>query len=147
MQLTKTTTRAFAASLALVAAGGTIAGAAVFHLPILGFGRADAASANGRAAAAKRPLRSLDKAQPKVIVKTRYVDVIVHVPHRRARRAPPGRRARSAVGCTYPAIGAVERAPTTRDREPPSPSPPTTTTIAVDHDDDRRSHDDDGEHE
>ena len=39
---TKTTIRAFAASIAFVAAGATLAGAAVFHLPVLGFGSASA---------------------------------------------------------------------------------------------------------
>jgi hypothetical protein len=74
--LTKTTTRAIAFSIALVAAGATVAGAAVFQLPILGFGRA---AAGATAAPARRPVAP-HKIRPNVIVKTRIVDDIVHRP-------------------------------------------------------------------
>src|SRR4051794_10594294 len=42
LHLNRTTTRALAASVAMVAAGGTVAGAAVFHIPVLGFGAVNA---------------------------------------------------------------------------------------------------------
>jgi hypothetical protein len=78
MPLTKTTTRAFAASIAFVAAGATVAGAAVFHLPVLGFGPASAATRPlpGRRAVAVEPR----KTEPVKIVRTRYVDDVVHRP-------------------------------------------------------------------
>ncbi|HTL87658.1 MAG TPA: hypothetical protein VL856_20915 [Acidimicrobiia bacterium] len=78
MPLTQTTTRALAASIAVVAAGATIAGAAVFHLPVFGFGSTSAANA------ATAPVRSAptttNAVAPIKVVRTRYVDDIVHRP-------------------------------------------------------------------
>jgi hypothetical protein len=112
--LTKTTTRAFAASLVMVAAGGTIAGAAVFHLPILGLGRADVASASAAPVAKRAVPVAPKKVHPKVIVKTRYADQIVHVP------AP------SVASSATPVAAAVTSAPA----QPPAPSPDPVGTIA-----------------
>jgi hypothetical protein len=90
---TKTTTRALAASIALVAAGATVAAAAVFQLPILGFGHASIAAASAVPARAVVQ-RSVE---PKVIVKVRYVDDIVH------RRAPASTNAlRSSQKTAFP---------------------------------------------
>jgi hypothetical protein len=97
---TKTTTRALAASVALVAAGATVAGAAVFQLPILGFGRANVASATTTAARPK-PALVVRKVKPKVVVKTRYVVDIVH------RRAP----ARAANMQAAPVYASTASAP------------------------------------
>lgn len=79
MRFTKSTTRALAASVAFVAAGATVAGAAVFQLPILGFGRADLASATASPAGSRPALPVVrPPAKAEVIVKSRYVDDIVH---------------------------------------------------------------------
>jgi len=74
--LTKSTIRALAASIALVAAGGTVAAAAVFQLPILGFAQAPASAAvsPGATPVVTRP------AAPVKVVRTRYVYDIVHRP-------------------------------------------------------------------
>ena len=76
MPLTKSTIRALAASIALVAAGATVAAAAVFQLPILGFAQAHASAAvsPGGTHVVTRP------AAPVKIVRTRYVYDIVHRP-------------------------------------------------------------------
>jgi hypothetical protein len=79
MFFTKTKTRALAASVAFVAAGATVAGAAVFQLPILGFGRAQVASATATPVDAKPAVTVVRrKIEPKVVVRTRYVTDIVH---------------------------------------------------------------------
>ncbi len=97
--LNKTTTRALAASIAFVAAGTTVAGVAVFHLPVLGFGRAAAASA------ATAPVRSghtvIRKVAPIKVVRTRYVDDIVHRPAPTS--AYPMMRAVAATSAPRPA--------------------------------------------
>ncbi len=81
MSLTTTSVRALAASIAIVASGATFAGAAVFHLPILGFGRTGVASAAAPATTAATIAKPLaHKVRPKVIVKTRVVTDIVHRP-------------------------------------------------------------------
>jgi hypothetical protein len=86
--LSKTTTRAFAASIAFVAAGATVAGAAVLHLPVLGFGPAPAATPTPLAV--RRVLAvEPEKVAPVKIVRTRYVDDVVRRPTPvRAYRAP-----------------------------------------------------------
>jgi hypothetical protein len=73
-----TTTRAIAASAAIIAASGTVAGAAVFHVPILGFGRAEIAAATVEPPTNRTPARAPMHSSSRVIVKTRYVDDIVH---------------------------------------------------------------------
>ncbi|HEY5011369.1 MAG TPA: hypothetical protein VIK61_01525, partial [Acidimicrobiia bacterium] len=133
MPLNRTTTRALAASVALVAAGGTVAGAAVFHIPVLGFGASNAGATATQFAqvAAVRP-RAATKVMPRRVVKTRYVDQIVH-----HQSAWSGSSATTAAS-TAPAPAAtaapshVEQAPTstppTMDpnppAEPPSAEPP-----------------------
>ena len=142
MQLTKTTTRAFAASLALVAAGGTIAGAAVFHLPILGLGRADAASAKV-APTAPKAAPVAHKAHRKVIVKTRYADVIVHVP------APSVSGAAGALSAPPSAARSLQSVPSSAPYNPgPRVSEPvfTTTTTSGSTTPTVGSYHDDGEH-
>lgn len=120
MPLTKTTTRAFAASLAMVAAGGTIAGAAVFHLPILGLGRADVASANASPAVKRAAPVARKKVRAKVIVKTRYADEIVHVPTTSG--APP-------AAATAPAFAAPASQPSSTDPVGVVAEPDETTTL------------------
>ena len=78
MPLDRKTARALAASLALVAAGGTVAGAAVFHLPVLGFGPANADATARPVAGVSLP--KAKKTAPVRVVKTRFVDQIVHKP-------------------------------------------------------------------
>jgi hypothetical protein len=91
MPLKTSTTRALAASLAFVAAGATVAGAAVFHLPVLGFGRAPSA----HAAVPVTPVAAR-KVVPRKVVRTRIVTDIVHRP------APPSAApARARGGANY----------------------------------------------
>jgi hypothetical protein len=111
---TKTTTRALAASVALVAAGATVAAAAVFELPILGFGRATVASASAVPARAVAVHR---RVKPKVIVKVRYVDDVVHRP------APVGTDTGSVLMTASPPA-------TVTFVSAPVPTPVVPTTIA-----------------
>jgi hypothetical protein len=112
---TKTTTRALAASIALVAAGATVAAAAVFQLPILGFGHATVASAS---AVPARVVVVRRRVEPKVIVKVRYVDDIVH------RRAPVET---NAIGSSQ--MTAFQPEPVA-SVSAPMPTPAVPTTIA-----------------
>jgi hypothetical protein len=92
--LTKTTIRALAASIAFIAAGATLAGAAVFHLPVLGFHSASVASATPPST--PRALTAHRKIAPRKIVRIRYVDIVVHRP------APPyTRTTTAAIATTY----------------------------------------------
>jgi len=75
MPLKTSTTRALAASIAFAAAGATCASAAVFHLPVLGFGRAP----KSHVAAPVIPVVAR-KVEPRKIVRTRIVTDIVHRP-------------------------------------------------------------------
>ncbi len=123
MPFTQTTVRALAASAVLVAAGGTVAGAAVLHAPILGFGRAEAASANAAPASATPGVPGVErKVRPRVVVKTRYADEIVHRPaassYARPASAPSSAQ---EVWSSAPS----ETAPTTTS--PTTASSPTTT--------------------
>ena len=125
--LTKTTIRALAASIALVAAGATVAGAAVFQLPILGFAQARpcrAAVSPGGTHVVTRP------AAPVKIVRTRYVDDIVHRPAPAtaypavrvvAATAPPPRRWSPRSRC----LPRLRRAVGAQPRQ--SPGPPSAT--------------------
>jgi len=144
VQLTKTTTRAFAASLAMVAAGGTIAGAAVFHLPILGINGA-AASANSTPHTAEPAAAAAhNKAHRRVVVKTRFADVVVHVP------APSSGTVAAAADVTAPSGPAptMEPAPSTGSHDSGStisePQPTTTTSVATPTT--MGGHDDGGDH-
>lgn len=132
MHFTKTTIRALAASAVLVAAGSTVAGAAAFHLPILGFGAAPAsasptpASVKPAAPAARRAVR------PRKIVKTRYVDDIVHRPA--AVSASPSRAAVGTAPTVAPMTASTSVPPPTVTIDPsttsttaPTVAPPTTT--------------------
>ena len=76
MPFNKTTARAFAASIAFVIAGATLAGAAVFHLPVLGFSSASASAAR----APVRKVLAAHKVTPRRVVRIRYVDDVVHRP-------------------------------------------------------------------
>jgi hypothetical protein len=81
VSLTTSSVRALAASIAIVASGATFAGAAVFHLPVLGFGRTGVASAAAPATTAATIAKPrVHKVRPKVIVKTKIVTDIVHRP-------------------------------------------------------------------
>lgn len=109
MHLTKSTTRALAASVVFVAAGATVAGAAVFQLPILGFGPANVASASASTPHVRPPVAAVPrKVAPKVVVKTRYVDDVVH------RRAPE----RAYPAPTAPGANLAAAAPATRPIDP-----------------------------
>ena len=123
MHLNRTTTRALAASVALVAAGGTVAGAAVFHIPVLGFGAVNA-GATGQVAqvanvASEKPIA------PRRVVKTRFVDQIVH--HQAA--ASHSRGYSSAPSATVAAQSGAPMSPSTtaETTPPPSTNPPVTT--------------------
>jgi hypothetical protein len=78
MTLTKTTTRALAASVAIVSAGAMLAGAAVFHLPVLGF-HSVAAASEPQAHGYEHPV-ARHAVRPIAVVRVRYVDDIVHRP-------------------------------------------------------------------
>jgi hypothetical protein len=134
VHFTKTTTRALAVSVALVASGGTVAGAAVFHLPILGFGRTAVAAADTKSVTAARPAAAVHrKVQPRTVVKTRYVEDVVHIPAPVAAYSatPP-----TALAATTPANVAPVSAPATAPQPLPSatiaPAPVTTTTPSSD---------------
>lgn len=140
MTFSKTTVRAFAASVALVAAGGTVAGAAVFHWPILGFGRESVASASDVTRSAVRTVAAR-KPSPRVIVKTRYVDDVVH------RRAPspayaPTPPATAAVAVVAPAAAVTSTSSSTPTTLAPSSTtvPPTTVPYVDDEGHDRGDH-------
>ncbi len=132
MTLSRTTVRALAASVVFVAAGATVAAAAVFHLPVLGFGPAPSA-----AAASATPVAAVrDAVTPRKVYKTRYVDDVVHAP---AATTPPSssRGYRSAPGATAaaptaaPVTGATAPAPSTSTTGAPTPKAPTTTQAPV----------------
>jgi hypothetical protein len=97
--LSTTTTRALAASLALVAAGATFAGTAAFHLPVLGF------TQPARAALAAREPRPVQvrrlRPKPVRVVRTRVVTDVVHRP------APTPVSAPVAVVSPVPVAAAV----------------------------------------
>ena len=122
MPLNRTTTRALAASVALVAAGGTVAGAAVFHLPILGFGAANAGASSAvvRTVADVRPAA---KIAPIRVVRTRYVDQIVHQ-HRGA--------AASRATAPQPSAPVAAASPTAAPTTPPTSTDPVTNPPVVD---------------
>jgi hypothetical protein len=119
--LNRTTIRALAASVAMLAAGGTVAAAAVFHIPVLGFGAASAGASANRIeqAAAVRPAKPV---APIRVVKTRYVDQIVHhqmaAPAAFAPTAPPATAAPAPMAAR---ATAVTTAPVTA---PPVTQPP-----------------------
>ncbi len=117
MSFTKTTTRALAASIAIVAAGATVAAAAVFQLPILGFGSPAVASAS---ATPVKPTTTVAprKVVPRIIVKTRYVDDIVH------RRAVASARVPAP---SYTPLASTVRSATTLT----APAPRTSTVPAA----------------
>jgi hypothetical protein len=110
VSFTKTTARALAAAIAFVIAGGTVAGAAVFHLPILGFGPAPVA----RTTVAPLTTPTTRKVQPRVVERTRFVDEVVHRPAPR------------------PTLDAdVSSAPTEQPRDETAVQPPTTAAPAA----------------
>jgi hypothetical protein len=142
--LTKTTTRAFAASLAMVAAGGTIAGAAVFHLPILGINGA-AASTNVAPHTAQAAAAAPKTAHRKVVVKTRVANVIVHVP------APTVGSVSGAATWSAPSSASSSMQPESSTgphvSEPQASAPESTTTTSVSTTTTVGEHDDQGENE
>jgi hypothetical protein len=99
--LKKTTTRALAASVAFVAAGGTVAGAAVFHLPVLGFGPTNAGAT--ASAVASTTMKKTKTVTPIRVVKTRIVDEIVH--RRAATRGTAGAAPATGVPIAPSAAG------------------------------------------
>jgi hypothetical protein len=88
---TKTTAQAFAAAIAFVVAGAALAGAAVFHLPVLGFSSPSASAAP----APVRKVLAAHKVAPRRTVRTRYVDDVVHRP------APVSAYPAAPVAVTY----------------------------------------------
>jgi hypothetical protein len=139
MPVSRSTSRAIAASVALVIAGGTLAGAAVFHLPILGFGKG--ATANAAETRAAQPVEKrvvVRSPKPRVVLRTRYVNVVVH--RRAARPLQPSIGSVGSVGSVgwVPASYAPPLAtapattrPTAPARTPAytAPAPTTVTTI------------------
>ncbi len=85
MTRTPTTIRALAASVVMVAAAGTIAAAATFHLPVLGFGSAGAALAEPPSAAIRTAPRHVE---PIRVDRTRVVTSVVHRPSPTVAYAP-----------------------------------------------------------
>src|SRR5689334_3733714 len=74
----RATITALAASVVLVAVTGTLAAAAVFQLPILGFGTARAATPVERVELAATP--PARRVMPRRVVKVRVVTDVVHRP-------------------------------------------------------------------
>ncbi len=133
MPFTQTTIRALAASAVLVAAGGTVAGAAVLHAPILGFGRAEAASANAAPSSATPGVPGVErKVRPVVVVKTRYEDEIVHRPaassYARAASAPSSAQ---EVSPASPETAPSTTSPTTASSPTTTMAPPVVTTTTT----------------
>jgi hypothetical protein len=135
MALKRSTARAVAASFAIVVAGATFAGAAVFHLPILGF--KSRSPVNGVEQRFERP--GIVRAQKRVVVRTRYVDVVVHRPSAPVAQPPAASTfptiASGPAGTTYATT--TPTAPVTpRTTEPTrtstsAPAPTTTSTVPV----------------
>jgi hypothetical protein len=109
----------------MVAAGATVAGAAAFQLPILGFGRAAAGAVPApadRAAPSRHAAAVRAKVRPKVVVKIRYADEIVH------------RRVAAVTTASAPtAPGPATTAPTTTAPTTTAPTitAPTTSTTST----------------
>jgi hypothetical protein len=118
VSLNRTTVRALAASVAMFTAGGTVAAAAVFHLPVLGF---DAAAVRAPTAQVERVASvHTQPVAPIRVVKTRVVNEIVH--HHAVAASMPAPIASAAVRVAAP--GSVSStSPTTAP--PPSMAPPT----------------------
>jgi hypothetical protein len=108
---TKTTARAFAASIAFVVAGATLAGAAVFHVPVLGFSSAAASSTPTPV----RKVLAIHKVAPRKIVRVRYVDEVVHRP------APVSTYSAAPVAVSYQAPAAPPVAPVVAAPVTPTP--------------------------
>ena len=119
MSLNRTTVRALAASVAMFTAGGTVAAAAVFHLPVLGFGaagvRAPTAQVERVAAVHAQPVA------PIRVVKTRVVNEIVHHHAAAASMSAP------VASAALPGAAAPGSVSSTSATTAPSPSmaPPT----------------------
>ncbi len=121
MPLTKTTIRALAASTAFVAAGVTLAGAAIFHVPVLGFSRASAATRSAAPPVDAAVAVRRRTVAPVKIVRTRYVDDIVHRP------APVGASRPAVTITTY----GTARVSPTMGSEPAVDSSPTSSTTTT----------------
>jgi hypothetical protein len=115
----RTTIRALAASMAMLTAGGTVAAAAVFHLPVLGFEAAGASASQGHLEAAV--VDTAKPVAPRRVVKTRIVTEIVH--HHAAASAaaaPTGVAAPASVAPPASAASSGAMVPTA----PPVAQPP-----------------------
>ena len=148
MPLNRTTTRALAASVALVAAGGTVAAAAVFHLPVLGFGPANAGATPQQVAAVSFHADAT-KTAPIRVVRTRFVDQIVHrQTGHRASAAPPVTASAVTTAATTHALTtptAVEHPKSPVVEPPDAPEPP--EAGGDDHDGDDEAEQHDGDHD
>lgn len=121
MSLNRTTIRALAASVAMFTAGGTVAAAAVFHLPVLGFDAAGASSPTAQV----EPVATVH-AKPVVplrVVKTRVVTEIVH--HHAAAASMPAPAAPFAVPA--PAASVSSTSGTTAPSAPVAQQPTSPT--------------------
>ena len=134
--VTKTTAQAFAASIAFIVAGAVVAGAAVFHLPVLGFSAPSASAAP----APVRKVLATHKVTPRRIVRIRYVDDVVHRP------APVSAYPAAPVAVTYqsPPVAPVVAAPvaaTSRTATAAAPRYPARATYREDSQPDREAGD------
>ena len=135
MTRTPQAVRAFAASVVMVTAGGTVATAAVLHLPVLGFGAASAAVASPRVAEHSEPAHRA----PIRVVRTRIVDDVVHRPAPISFARPTARpTARSyapvvQVQPSAPTVANVVSTTTTSTVTMPPPSPTTSGHHQGDH--------------
>jgi len=99
--LNRTTVRAVAASVAMLTAGGMVAAAAVFHIPVLGFAAADAGASPRHFEQAAVSHTKAKAVTPIRVVKTRVVDEIVH--HQSVAASMPASVASAAVAAPAPA--------------------------------------------
>jgi hypothetical protein len=123
MALKRSTARAVAASFAIVIAGGTFAGAAVFHLPILGFGRGLPV---GAVAQRFEPAAIVRAPKCRVVVRTRDVDVVVHRP---SAPVPPPISSTVPIAATGP-VGSTYETTTPARLAPGTTAPARTSTGA-----------------
>jgi hypothetical protein len=133
----------------MVAAGGTVASAAVFHLPVLGFGVSNAAASSSPAARVATVHPQAPRAVPRRVVKTRFVDDIVH-------RRAHGSGVSSVPGSTAGLQAGAVVSPPTAGNDPMADPPPTSVVDPPDaprqgddgHENDGgQDHEDHGDHE
>jgi hypothetical protein len=123
--LNRTTVRALAASVAMFTAGGTVAAAAVFHLPVLGFDAAGASASPRHLEQAAVIHARAHAVTPVRVVKTRVVTEIVH--HHAVAASTSAHAAPVAVAAPAPA-SVIPTGNTVPMTSPPVAQPPTGPT-------------------